>query len=265
MSFYSSVKLNRQVHFPIGTIGAPRKKRSGTAVELVEFHSLLPRLISRDSIVLDLGANTGQFARKMEKRFGTRCCAVEANPALVAEHQGTGNTEWFNFAITDRPGPVNLNISEHSRASRVGAPQDHGGSFVSVPGLDLDSFVQHAGLPGIDLLKVDIEGSEIAMLNACSERLLKSIPQITIEFHDFNGVTPASDVAACLERLHTLGFEAVRMSRVGHQDTLLINTNLVDITQTELFWIRHGYRNAKGLSRMVRKRLKGSNWAENYC
>jgi hypothetical protein len=55
-------------------------------------------------------------------------------------------------------------------------------------------------------LKVDIEGDEIAMLAACPDEVINRIMQISIEFHDFCGITSKKDVDKTLVRLHQLGF-----------------------------------------------------------
>lgn len=48
----------------------------------VRGHHFLAKPINRDSVVLDLGANHGEFSKSIESRFGCRPRMVEANPDL---------------------------------------------------------------------------------------------------------------------------------------------------------------------------------------
>jgi hypothetical protein len=104
-------------------------------------------------------------------------------------------------------------------------------------------------------MKIDIEGAEIDALIACPDHLLKSVAQISIEFHDFCGITSSSDVLRTLDRLRRLGFFSVRMSGFGHQDTWLINRQLLNISTSELLYIRHVVRNWAGFKRVMTRQL----------
>jgi FkbM family methyltransferase len=237
-------------------------------VELIEFHSFVPSALGVNPVVLDLGANRGRFSGKMRERFGARCIAVEANPRLMDDLRATV-PDAFNIAIFDHVGEIKLELSQNELAatikSEAGTTQDpEVEGHVTVPCMDLESFAAHAKVDQIDLLKIDIEGAEIDMFRVCSDDFLRKIPQISVEFHDFCGLTPAREVHECLDHLDSLGFASIRFSRIGHQDVLLINRNLFPISEFRLIWTRYGYRNLKGLNRMIRKQMLGKSWSKDY-
>jgi hypothetical protein len=64
----------------------PKAMESRTIRDLVNIcgHHFLTRHFTPQSLVLDLGGNRGEFARKVQQRWGARCLSVEANPALCA-------------------------------------------------------------------------------------------------------------------------------------------------------------------------------------
>lgn len=234
-------------------------------IDLVEFHSFFPKALTRQPVVLDLGANFGRFSTKMAERFGATCYAVEANPRIHAELEKRGVSNTFLMAMLDHKGEIPINLSDESLASSViGRGRGDTGETALVPCCDLESFVEQIGVDHIDLVKVDIEGAEIRMFEACSDAFLKSIPQLTVEFHDFCGMTPKAEVDACLARFRKLGFFVIRFSRVGHQDTLLINTSRVNVNLLQLLYMKYVYRNLKGGMRMMRKLVLGKRWAVNY-
>jgi hypothetical protein len=80
------------------------------------------------------------------------------------------------------------------------------------------------GIDHIDLMKVDIEGSEIERFDTISDDLLDRIDQMTVEFHDFlPEYELAAKVRATLDRLIGLGWLSIVFSRRDHSDVLLIN------------------------------------------
>lgn len=234
-------------------------------IDLVEFHSFFPRFITADSVVLDLGANVGNFSRKMKSRYGGSYIGAEASPTIFEVLQQNGSLKSYNIAMHDHVGAIELNLSSDILSSSVFQATLHPVlDQVQVQCMDLESFARHAGASRIDLLKIDIEGAEIPMLAACSDDFLRQIPQITIEFHDFCGITPPHEVTRCIERMKTLGFDFIRFSRVGHQDTLLVNRALVSVSKAEFLYTKHIYRNLKGAIRVLRKTIMGNKWAEDY-
>ena len=222
-------------------------------IETIHWHSLHPRYLGSQSRVLDLGANYGLFAREVTERFGCHCVAVEPSP--VAFHGMFRSPLITNIqaAISDHSGVMSFHVASESTASSLLQKSVSHQQTIQVRALSLPDLLAELRWPAIDLLKVDIEGAEIAMLASCPDDLLMRVGQITIEFHDFCGITPLSDVRRTLDRLHDLGFFSVRMSRIGHQDTWLINRGLLKISSHELFFVRLVDRNLKGLRRVANR------------
>jgi FkbM family methyltransferase len=224
-------------------------------IETIHWHTLHPRYLGPRSTVLDLGANDGYFAKVITERFGCRCIAVEPSPGPFATIPIGPSITKLQAAVSDKTGVMPFNVSSDSVASSlldVATRTD----TIDVSVFSLLDLLDHLGWPKVDLLKVDIEGAEIGMLAACPDEVLERVAQISIEFHDFCGITPAEDVYKILARLRGLGFFPVRMSRVGHQDTWLVNRRLLDVTTLELLYIRHIVRNVKGLQRVLKRWAK---------
>jgi FkbM family methyltransferase len=218
----------------------------------VEGHTLCPRFIDASSVVLDIGANLGNFSRLMTERFGCQCHAVEANPAVYARIPAHRRIITHQLAVAGRNGQVRLRIHEDDECSSL-APIP-GESYVNeldVPALTLESLADKLNLKLIDVLKMDIEGSEIDVLNSCSDEFLGRIAQLTLEIHDFTGQVSISQANALLDRLRRAGFFVIKMARKSHIDTLAINRRRISISGLELMFFRYGVRNWHGLKRMV--------------
>jgi FkbM family methyltransferase len=217
-------------------------------LETIHWHTLAPQFLGSHSKVLDLGANYGMFARAVTKRFGCKCVAVEPSPEPFQSIVPTADICTMQIAVADKPGIMNFKISDNSLASSL----DEGGS-IAVKVESLPNLVNKLGWDRVDLLKVDIEGSEIGMLSACEDDFLsKKIAQISIEFHDFCGITKPETVKDVIARFNKIGFASIRMSRIGHQDTLLINTKLLpSVSKFDIMIARFVTRNWFGFKRVI--------------
>lgn len=225
-------------------------------IETIHWHTLHPRYLGPESAVIDLGANYGQFTRAITERFGCRCVAVEPAPEPYAAIPDSPRITKLQVAVSDKSGVMPLHVASESVASSLYRKENTHTETINVPVLSFPDLLGQLGWSRVDLLKIDIEGAEIGMLAACPDEVLGQVAQISVEFHDFCAITPPADVQRTLARLHGLGFFSVRMSRVGHQDTWLINRHLLDISTPQLLFIRHFVRNWMGLTRVVARRIK---------
>jgi len=187
-------------------------------------HSISPDLLTADSVVLDLGANYGAFANATASRFRCDVYAVEASPRVFAKIPAGDFVKKFNFAICGRSGAVALNISSnHEVTSLKRLDNWEYIDTIKVEGLSLDEFLKTESIPQIDLLKVDIEGAEIEVFNSCSDTFLRSIDQITVEFHEWVGGSSKTEVKDVVSRLQALGFFVFKLSRANFSDVLFVH------------------------------------------
>jgi FkbM family methyltransferase len=218
----------------------------------VRGHTFLSDGLGPESVVVDLGANRGEFSSEVSQRFGSRCFAVEASPEIARVIPANERVRVFNYAITDADGPVHLNVAENPELTSIHAsnvPDTQRLGSVVVPGYTLARFLDEHGLKQVDLLKVDIEGAEVQLFGpATSDSVLRSIRQITMEFHDFTGVMSAADVRAIVERLRAAGFYAIRFSH-SNMDWLFLRADELRIGRLSRFWMRVVVRNWRFLKR----------------
>src|SRR5262245_10621471 len=226
------------------------------ALLTVEGHTIHPRFLGPTSVVLDVGANLGNFARQMTERFGCLCHAYEPNPAVFSRIPVGDRIRARQLAIAGRSGVVRLSIdANHEESSLCAVPGKTYTDEIAVPAKTLEEVAAEVGLGVIDVLKLDIEGSEVEVLDACSDELLDRVAQIALELHDFTGQVPPATVDRVLARLRRLGFCVIKMARTSYIDTLAINRNRCRISAAECLYLRYVVRNWHGLCRMVRRWL----------
>ncbi|MEI6322774.1 MAG: FkbM family methyltransferase [bacterium] len=229
-------------------------------LDLIHWHSLNPKPLGPTSVVVDLGANIGQFAQAIHDKFGCTVIAVEPNPHLFKHLSKRSGIKAIHAAIVENNGPVNLMLDENHLASRIVETEPN---TVVVEGLSLDTLFEKLGVSHIDLLKVDIEGAEFPMILKTSDGVLKRIHQITIELHDFCGLLSPEKVTTLLTRMRTLGFHVSKMSRIGHQDTWMSNESFQKIRATDRVAITL-LKYLRGGRRLVRKMYLGKEWHIGY-
>ena len=67
--------------------------------------------------------------------------------------------------------------------------------------ITLAALLDKHGLDRATLVKVDIEGAELPMLESTSLQTLQRVDQFTLEFHDFVAPSQADDVHRAKQRL----------------------------------------------------------------
>jgi FkbM family methyltransferase len=222
-------------------------------LEIIEDHTLHTRFLTNESVVLDLGANRGSFSREMIERFHCRCLAVEPSPKMFQQIEPHPLLQKYNFAITPTEGSVDFHLSDIPVASSLAYKPESLSETITVSGRRLDDFISELGLSYIDVLKMDIEGIEIDILRSCSDDLLKSMGQITIEFHDHIRAVSKSDIRQQIQRLEALGFLHFSKYLGCYYDTLFINQAFCPISTAEYLWFRHIVRNWQGIGRRFQK------------
>ena len=171
---------------------------------------LYAQFVAPGDLVLDIGAHAGNRTRTLLS-IGCRVVAVEPQPdfarLLRTMFGRRPDVEIVEAAVTDMAGRVELSISERTptvttavqawRHARAADPDFAGVRWdrrVEVTATTLDMLIARYGAPAF--IKVDVEGSELAVLRGLS----RAVPALSLEY-----LPRALDQArACIERLSAL-------------------------------------------------------------
>jgi len=127
--------------------------------------------------IVDLGANQGDFTRALSMQYRiTGGLLVEALPGLAEKLRAEFKAPVYRVeqcAVSDRAGVVSFQKNEtEATSSLLKIKRDHA-AFAGVPleaetfevrTRTLDELAGEAGLAGIDLLKIDVQGAEDKVL-----------------------------------------------------------------------------------------------------
>lgn len=119
--------------------------------------------LGAESVVLDIGANAGEFAHVCA-RYGARVFCFEPDPTVFACLQkniaGLANVEAIGDVIWKEDGEIDFALAPERADSSVFAD----GPKVKKRAVTIESFVRERRLSRIDLLKCDAEGAEPEVL-----------------------------------------------------------------------------------------------------
>jgi len=179
-----------------------------------------------DSVIASFGLGEDiTFEDAVMARFGCRVLGFDPTPRAV-QHllaRGTGPClSHFPVALAVSDGVMDFALPPGDAADQVSASAvaDYGasGGRFSVPCRSLPGALQLAGVPRIDVLKLDIEGAEYGVLDAAAEQgWLAGVSQVLVEFHHFLPGLCASQTRAALALLRGLGYDIAWVGRTNHE------------------------------------------------
>jgi FkbM family methyltransferase len=199
--------------------GSTYRVRYGESLLMAD--EIFQRHVYRDPFVdrevrtfVDLGSNVGYFTCYAADQIGRDAIglAVDANPKMADETQWhIQQNGWARvkglWSVVGYPAdkgseaPFFLNPSNISGSATVlnpNIPAKGAQTEISVPTVDLDkAWTEHAGDRPVDVLKVDVEGFEVKVLETIPS-LLKRTNAVVLEWHKW--ITPRDPVDDVLGR-----------------------------------------------------------------
>jgi FkbM family methyltransferase len=152
--------------------------------------------LSANPVVIDIGGFIGDFSLYAVKRLNARrvivCEPSPRNWALLLKNiQNNGyedRIEPLNKAVTADGGSVMLNIDAPDDCQNmVSAYCSSEQPLTSVPGISLSQLLEDYVVEDVDLLKIDVEGGEYAILESTPSSVFSRIRNIVFEYHDIDG------------------------------------------------------------------------------
>ncbi len=141
-------------------------------------------------VVVDIGANVGFFTLFAASKWSARVFSYEPVGAnydeMVKNVQANAGiaVKCVRAAVSGEPGSVEIACGPETfpTTAKVGAA---GGASKSetVRAVTLLQIMEEEGLAGVDLLKIDCEGSEFSILYGSTGETLRRVGQVAIEVH----------------------------------------------------------------------------------
>jgi FkbM family methyltransferase len=175
------------------------------------------RHLPRGGTFYDVGANLGFFALLGALMTGPegRVIAFEPAPdnADAVRHNASinalHNVEVVEKAVAERTGEARLQVVDDQSWSKLEAYGAHPGTeqVITVPIVSLDDALADGELPPPDVIKIDVEGAELAVLEGMARTLAEHRPAIICELHDTHD--------PFVEHMRAAGYRVVNLEGAG--------------------------------------------------
>ena len=161
--------------------------------------SLIRALLAGGGDFIDIGANIGSYTIISAEQRRARVLAIEPHPQTFeylrrnVARNGYENVHLVRAAVGASEGSITVTDTPGSAVTHITCD----GSGVAVPLRRMDSLLEETGLSP-DVVKIDVEGFELGVLQGFGERL-RDVNVLFIEMNAL-GEGNAADVRALLER-----------------------------------------------------------------
>jgi FkbM family methyltransferase len=174
-------------------------------------HNIYDNFLNDELTVIDLGACQGEFIKPLEEAFKIKkAILVEVNLTNFNTLEDKPYIKRYYNAIGANDGEsIIFNIDPHSPYNASKDFNWFNGIQQEVQTISLETLCKENDIDFIDILKIDIEGSEYEVLENISDDLLSKIDQITVEFHDFIDPELRPRTTKIIDRLTSLGFNYI--------------------------------------------------------
>lgn len=182
--------------------------------------------IDESSVVYSFGVGMNvTFDVALIKRFGSTVHAFDPTPLSIEWVKGQDLPKGFvmhEYGIADFDGDVTCDPSEGLRYGSDAHLErlSKASRLVTVPVKKLETIMQQLGHDHIDLLKMDVEGSEYSVI----EDLVRSTVrpgQLLVEFHHRFENVGLHKTKAAVEALKGAGYSLVHISDTGEEYSFL--------------------------------------------
>lgn len=156
-------------------------------IQEIHEHLVDTSLLPAKAKILDIGCRGFLFTDHFKRR-GHDVTAVDIDDIEGGKYE--------RLAISGHTGVIGIETFKDPQATRT------------CPGKDLECFTLHdfsdmVKTPFWDLIKIDVEGAELEIINSLTKAPAK---QLSIEFHLHTGIYSDVDVKLMVKKLNSLGY-----------------------------------------------------------
>jgi len=141
--------------------------------------------LSKDSIVFDVGGYHGDWAADIFCKYGCYLYVfepVQSFAELIKQRFSDNEKIYsYNFGLAGKDETIDITLNEDSSSTIKSSAKTETVSLV-----EAIKFIQESNIESIDLIKINIEGGEYALLEHLIEaNFISKIKNIQVQFHDF--------------------------------------------------------------------------------
>ncbi|HVY60715.1 MAG TPA: FkbM family methyltransferase, partial [Planctomycetota bacterium] len=202
---------------PLDSIGQAIARGGCYEPETVE---VFRRLVGPGAVVVDAGAHLGQYSVLGAAAVGPGGAvhAFEPDPVTFGRLRenlalnGATGVRCNNVALAREPGRATLYLADIdvSAGNSLARTRHYGGTETTVEVTTLDAYAAAADLRRLDLLKADVEGAELPLLEGGARTIERFRPRLILEL-SVHGAAFGYAAADLVARLEGWGYHVFRI------------------------------------------------------
>ena len=193
----------------------------------------LKLFLKKDSVFIDIGANFGLYTLNASNLINETGQIIAFEPFSKSFSSLKNNllinklnkVTIENIAIGECDGTINLFYNKEDRnLGMVSTTPLNKGFIENVSITSFDNYLKNTSniINSIDLIKIDVEGSELSVLKGMKKSLIKFSPSILIEILDINGKENMNAIESFLNKF---GYEKFYINNEGFVSKKETNSN----------------------------------------
>ncbi|KPK87849.1 MAG: hypothetical protein AMS27_01190 [Bacteroides sp. SM23_62_1] len=177
----------------------------------------LKKNLGEDDIFIDAGANIGSYTLIAAKQVGKTGRVYAFEPAGAAYKRLCENIEINEYSniITEKKGLLDMNSTidlflankTNLGMSSIYHHDSESGTVERIETTKLDVYVDNQNITRVDLIKLDIEGSEMLALQGMQKTLEKFKPKVLIELKEETHARSEYSINDIIGYLNSHGYE----------------------------------------------------------
>ncbi len=204
----------------------------------------------KPKIIIDIGACWGEYSLLLAKEFPkSKIFSIEGSPVnfksflnnISVNSKISKIISPFNLIISDLDGEgtITNNLNTMNIANDEINQNKSEADVVKVKSKKLKTFISHNSLKKIDFMKIDIEGSELKLLNCIQSNNIKVIQ---IELINYNDINDNIEFIVALSALFNF-FDTTNYKKLNLEQTKeLITYSLTKQPTIDIFLVNKNYK-----------------------
>jgi len=183
-------------------------------IKEIKEHSFYEEKLRPEITVIDLGACKGEFTDELNSLYKIKkAILVEANPTNFKQLVAKDNYILYNNLISEKDNEITDFLEDPNSPYNGSSIFNYfSGITHKIKSISLDTIINNNNIDIIDVLKIDIEGSEYEILETLSDKTYEKISQITVEFHDFIDPSFKDRTEKLIKKIQSFGFNSLSKS-----------------------------------------------------
>ena len=204
--------------------------------------------------VIDLGYHEGSFETCIKENHTLyEYIGVEANSAFKSKHKA----KIFNYCISDKSNEiVNFYLNEENTMASSQVFKNEKSKLIQVKTISLKDLYNSSEFKFVEILKIDVEGSEFKILNQDNIKFLaENTAQVIVEFDDWIDKKLEPDKIKVIKWFKENNFFYIRFSYFDSSKVLFLNRKFIKIGIL-LFSYLYLFKYINGIRRVLLRKFK---------